>query len=124
MNVALWIIQSLLAILFLLWGVFIAVLPKEKQHGKWASHFSYGQRRVIGGILVMGSLGLMLPAITGIMPWLTPLAALGLTLFMGGAFVAQLLWRWDDAPVIILCAVVFVMALFVAYGRFMAVPFA
>jgi hypothetical protein len=124
MNIALWIVQSLLAFLFLLWGLAIATLPKEKQHGKWTLHFSYGQLRVIGGIQVLGGLGLVLPALTGILPWLTPLAALALTLFMGGAVIVQLLKRWDDSSVIIICTVVLFMALFVAYGRFIVVPLA
>ena len=121
MNTALWIVQTLLALLFLLWGFMIATQPKEKQHGKWAAAFSTGQLRLIGLLQLLGALGLVLPTLTGILPWLTPVAALGLALLMAGAILAQLMRRWDDSGVLIMCVVVLLMALFVAYGRFFAI---
>jgi len=124
MNIALWIVQGLLALLFVLWGVLIATLPKEKQHGKWAADFSEGQLRLIGLPQFLGGLGLLLPALTGILPWLTPFAALGLALFMAAAIVAQFIRRWDGSNIVVMCAVVLLMTLFVAYGRFIMVPLA
>ena len=79
--------------------------------------------RVIGLIEVLGAIGLIVPAVTGILPTLTPLAAAGLVLTMVGALGLHLSRRdgfAKAAPSIVLLA----LTLFVAYGRFVAVPLA
>jgi hypothetical protein len=62
----------------------------------------------------------VLPALTGILPWLTPLAGVGLTLDMIGAAYTH--YRRDESSVIIANLVLLAMAVFVVYGRFIAVP--
>ena len=58
----------------------------------------------------------MLPALTGILSWLTPLAALGLVLTMIGAALTHLRRAEYSGPAV--NAVVLILAAFVAYGRF------
>ena len=69
---------------------------------------------------MLGALGLVLPTLTGIMPWLTPLAAIGLALVMIGASVFNA--SRGEHQKIALTVVLLFMAAFVAYGRFIPIP--
>lgn len=85
MKYALWIIQGLLAALFLFAGVMklimpIAAMTQEMAIPGWLLRF-------IGVAEVLGGLGLVLPSLLKIRPGLTRLAALGLFLIMLGAIV-------------------------------------
>ncbi len=118
MNIALWIVQGLLAVVFLMAGGIKLIQPKEKLVEKmaWASDFSPGVIKLIGAVEVLGAIGLILPQVTGILPWLTPLAALGVALTMVAAMVVHL--RRNEAKEVVINLVLLVLALFVAYGRF------
>ena len=75
----------------------------------------------IGGLQILGAAGLIPPAITGVLPWLTPLAAAGLALLQVLATLFQITRReWRDLPV---NAVLVALALVTAYGRFVVVLF-
>ncbi len=63
---------------------------------------------------------MILPTLTGILPWLTPLAASGLALIMLLAAGFHLVRR--EYPNIVFNLVLFALAAFVAYGRFVVVP--
>ena len=65
MNTALWIVQALLAIAFLMAGAMKTFQPKEKLAEKmgWVEDFSQGQIRTIGILEILGALGLILPAL-------------------------------------------------------------
>ena len=113
MNYALWIVQVLLALLFLFAGGVKLVLPLDKLKGPlelpgWFTRF-------IGVAEVLGGLGLILPSALRIQPWLTPLAALGLALIMVGAIAVTLAGSMIGAALFSL--VVGLLAAFVAYGR-------
>src|SRR5919106_5734418 len=92
MNVFLWILQAALAAIFLMSGVLKSTQPKDKlvQRLAWVEDFSPATVRLIGGVELLGSLGLILPAATGIAPVLTPLAASGLALTMALAVATHL----------------------------------
>ncbi len=80
MNIVFWILQGLLALLYLAAGGFKALQPAAaQQRMAWAKRRSQTYIRNVGLVEVLGALGLILPWATGILPWLTPLAALGLT---------------------------------------------
>ena len=113
MNVALWIIQVLLAALFLFAGSMKLVLPLEQMAGPVA--FPLWLLRFIGICEVLGGLGLILPCAFRIRKGLTPLAACGLVLIMIGAIVVTLIGGLIVPAVISL--VVGLLAAFVAYGR-------
>jgi uncharacterized membrane protein len=85
MTRALWVVQGLLALLFLFAGVMKLVLPAEEMAKQMPLSVPF--MRFIGVAEVLGGLGLILPALTGIRPGLTPLAAAGLVIIMIGATV-------------------------------------
>ncbi len=113
MNYALWIVQGLLALLFLWAGGIKLVLPLEALAGPVPLPGLF--MRFIGVAEVLGAIGLILPGLLRIRPGLTPLAAAGLVIIMIGA-TAVTLAGGAVAPALI-PAVVGLLAAFVAYGR-------
>jgi len=83
MNVALWIVQGLLAALFVFSGGMKLVLPIEKMTDPVALPGLF--LRFIGVCELLGGIGLILPSLLRIRPGLTPLAAAGLIVIMIGA---------------------------------------
>ena len=126
MNIVLWILQGLLAVLFLMVGFMKASKSKEevKEAGgermAWVEDVTDSNLRLIGILELLAGIGLILPQLTGILPWLTPLAAGGLVLTMIGA-ISLHVRRGDGAPLIIGNIVLLLLAAFVAYGRFVVV---
>ena len=118
MNIALWIVQVLLALLFLFAGGMKLVLPLDKLTGPVALPGLF--IRFIGVAEVLGSLGLILPSLLRIKPWLTPLAALGLIIIMIGAVAVTL--AGGMIGVALFSLVVGLLAAFVAYGRWYLAP--
>jgi uncharacterized membrane protein YphA (DoxX/SURF4 family) len=123
MNIALWIIQILLALLFLFAGGTKLVLPIEVL----TSMGSPNQIplpglliRFIGVCEVLGALGLILPGLLRIRPGLTPLAAAGLVIIMIGATALSIAGDGVVAGVVPL--IVGILCGFVAYGRSKLVP--
>jgi uncharacterized membrane protein YphA (DoxX/SURF4 family) len=119
MTYALWIVQILLAAVFLFTGGMKLVLPLEQMSGgpvEMPGVFL----RFIGVVEVLGALGLILPALLRIRPGLTPLAAAGLVIIMIGAIVTTLVVGERVAAMISL--VVGLLAAFVAYGRWRLAP--
>ncbi len=120
MNIALWVIAGLLAAAFLAAG--ITELVKSKQaleadpRQAWAHDFSAGAIKAIGVTEVLGALGLILPAVTGIAVVLVPLAALGLAVTMVGAIVVHL--RRGERQAVVAPVLLLVMSAVVAWGRF------
>ena len=93
MDVAVWVVQGLLALAFLAAGAMKLTQDRKRlvdQGMAWAGDFSDGQVKGIGAVEVLGAVGLVLPAALGIAPVLTPIAAVGLALLMAGAVVTHL----------------------------------
>jgi uncharacterized membrane protein YphA (DoxX/SURF4 family) len=113
MKYTLWIIQVLLAALFLFAGVIKLILPIEEmtQQIQMPGPFL----RFIGVCEVLGALGLILPGLLHIRTGLTPLAAAGLVIIMIGATVVTL--ATGPAVLALLPLVVGCLAAFVAYSR-------
>ena len=118
MNVALWIVQSLLAALFLFAGIMKLVVPLEQLAGPVA--FPGWFLRFIGVAETLGGLGLILPGLLRIRPGLTPLAAAGLVIIMIGATGIGL--KVGDYATALMPFVVGLLAAFVAYGRWRIAP--
>ncbi|TMR90440.1 DoxX family protein [Nonomuraea basaltis] len=118
MNVFLWVLQAVLAAVFGLAGVMHATLPKEKLRPMlpWVEDFTPTQVRLIGVVELLGALGLILPAVTGIAPILTPLAATGLAITMLGAAATHA--RRKEASAIAVNVVLLALAAVIAWGRF------
>ena len=122
MNTAVWIVQVLLALAFFLAGLMKATQPRAKlaERMGWVEGFSPNIVKGIGTLEVLGAIGVILPALTGILPWLTPVAAVGLVLTMIGAILTHI--RRREPSMIVVNGVLLAMAVFVAYARFVAVP--
>ncbi|MEQ8674527.1 MAG: DoxX family protein [Aggregatilineales bacterium] len=124
MNVALWIVQVLLAIAFAAAGGMKLATPKAKVADNprmaWVNDFTQTQLRIIGGLEVAAAIGLILPAALDILVFLTPLAAVGLVLTMIGAALTHIRRKEPIIPNVVLGG----LALFVAVGRFVIEPFA
>jgi uncharacterized membrane protein YphA (DoxX/SURF4 family) len=84
---ALWIVQGLLALLFVFAGGMKLVMPIEEMTKQMPLPGPF--LRFIGVAELLGGLGLVLPGLTGIRPGLTPLAAAGLVIIMIGATVVS-----------------------------------
>ena len=122
MNAALWIAQILLALMFFMVGIMKVTQPKEKmaERAPYVEDFSDATIRLIGVLEILGALGLVLPAVTGILPWLTPLAAVGLALTMIGAARTHI--RRGENSNVVVNVVILAIAIFTVYGRFFAEP--
>jgi uncharacterized membrane protein YphA (DoxX/SURF4 family) len=118
MNIALWIVQVLLAALFLFAGVMKLVMPLDQLSGPIA--FPGWFLRFIGICETLGGVGLLLPGLLGIKPGLTPLAAVGLIIIMIGATAVGFIGGMASAALISLVVGLFLV--FVAYGRTRLVP--
>jgi hypothetical protein len=87
LNLVLWSVQGFLALFFAAAGA-----PKIIGRGleQWTGFSSLPRPLVIfiGSTEVLGAVGLVLPMATGILPWLTPLSAVGLavTVLMATGF--------------------------------------
>ena len=119
MNVALWIVQGLLAALFLLAGGAKLVMSADQMAGPVALPVWF--LRFIGVAEVVGALGLVLPGLLRVRPVLTPLAAAGLVIIMIGATVVTLVGGM--VAVAMMNVVVALLAAFVAYGRWRLAPY-
>lgn len=112
-NIALWIIQVLLALLFMFSGVMKFVMPIEvmtKQVPLPASFLYF-----IGVAEILGGIGLVLPWLLGIKRFLTPLAAGGLTIIMIGATAITAIYV--SIPQAVLPLVIGVLTALVTFGR-------
>ena len=118
MTSALWIVQGLLAAVFLFAGGMKLVLPLDELTGPVAVPGVF--LRFIGVCEVLGALGLILPGLLRVRPGLTPLAAAGLMIIMIGATGITLVAGEFVAALISL--VVGLLAAFVAYGRWRLAP--
>lgn len=112
-NVLLWIVQGLLAALFLFAGGMKLVLPIEAMAGPVALPGWF--LRFIGVCEVLGALGLVLPGLFRIRTGLTPLAAAGLVIIMIGATVITIMGGQVGPALVPL--IVGLLAGTVAYGR-------
>ena len=117
MNIVLWVAQGLLAAMYLMAGSMKAFnTAKAMEQMSWATNRSDGFVRFVGASELLGALGLILPLVTGILPWLTVLAAIGLTLIQLLAIFTEHLPK-KEHNVIPVNIVLLVLAVFVIVGR-------
>jgi hypothetical protein len=122
MNVALWILQVLLALFFGFGGVSKAFFPLEQlaQQGAWVKDVPVWMVRLPGYAEILAALGLILPAATRIRPRLTGYAAVGLMVVMALAAILHIgrgEWGMTGTNLVLLG-----LAGFVAWGRLSASP--
>jgi DoxX-like family len=93
-NIALWIVQDLLALVYLAAGGLKVVRPREQLAATgnfdWMKDSSDAAVKALGLVEILGALGVILPWLTGIAPILTPIAAIGLVVVQIGALRVHL----------------------------------
>jgi uncharacterized membrane protein YphA (DoxX/SURF4 family) len=121
MNSVLWVLQIILAVVFAWHGWMYATWPPsaeamhEKLHPGKSLGVSPKLRTFIGICELLAAVGLLLPWLTGVLPGLTSLAAVGLTLIMIGSTMFHLSRR--EYSNVVLSLVLIVLCVIVAYGR-------
>jgi uncharacterized membrane protein YphA (DoxX/SURF4 family) len=93
MNIFIWILQVLLALMFLMAGFTKILKPKDQlkeKVGDWVEDFSAVSIKSIGVLEIFGALGLVLPMALNTLPVLTIWAAIGLAMTMIGAMIVHL----------------------------------
>jgi uncharacterized membrane protein YphA (DoxX/SURF4 family) len=119
MNIALWVLQVLLALVFVFHANLLLRPPSPERlqsRMRWVLEMPAGLRIFAGVAEGLAGLGLVIPPLVHVLMWLTPLAAAGLVLLMLGAIVFHV--RRREYPNIGLNAVLGVLAAIVAWGRF------
>ena len=123
MNIVLWIIQGLLALLFLFSGGMKLVIPPDvlRSMGSPNQVVLPGLFiQFIGVCEVLGALGLILPGLLRIRTGLTPSAATGLVVIMVGATVLTMIG--DGVGLAVIPFVTGLLTAFIAYGRWRLAP--
>lgn len=118
LHYGLWIIQVVLALIFLFAGSMKLIVPIEQMKGPVQLPGLF--LRFIGVCEVLGGIGLVLPGLLRIRPGLTPLAAAGLVIIMIGATVTTIMG--GQAAIAILPFAVGVLLAVVAWGRWRIAP--
>ena len=114
MNIVLWVLQILLALLFMFTGVSKCLMSADDMAKDMPSFLSIGFIYFIGVCEILGSIGLVVPWLTKIKPMLTPLAAAGLVIItVGATFVTAI----GNVPLAIVPATTGVLSAIVAWGR-------
>jgi len=113
LNVLLWVLQVLLAMLFMFSGMMKFIIPvaemaKQIPFPGWFLHF-------IGGAEILGAIGLVLPGILRIRTGLTPLAAAALVIIMIGATAVNL--KIGQRGAALTTVIVGLLLVFVAHNR-------
>jgi putative oxidoreductase len=119
MNTALWIAQGLLATMYLMAGAMKAFQPAKVRINPqmtWAHDKQDNYIRFVGTSELLGALGLILPLVTGILPWLTVLAAVGLTIIQALAIFQEHLPK-KEYNIIPVNIVLLALSVFVVIGR-------
>jgi hypothetical protein len=115
MNILLWVLQILLGLYYLMGGSWMV----SKVPGAWLKILPKPAWMALGLLQALFAIGLVLPGLIGMSPQITPIAAIGVT--VETLLVAALTkpkfqgFLWVLAPAL--------LALFVAYGRFVLKPF-
>jgi hypothetical protein len=118
LSTLLWIVQGLLALLFLFAGSMKFIMPIEMMTKQ--THLPGPFFWFIGVAEILGALGLILPGLLRIRPGLTALAAAGLVIIMIGATVVTLAIGQGAGALVPF--VVGLLCAFVAYGRARLAP--
>jgi hypothetical protein len=120
MNLTVWIVTGLLAVVALAGGITKTFVPKEKlaehEGGKWTRDASVGFVRTLGVLELLAAIGLILPAVLGIATVMVPVTAVCWVLLMVGAMITH--GRLGQFRLVVLNSAYLALAAFVVWGRF------
>ena len=117
MAIALWIVQALLGLLFLITGSFKFFQSKERiiaSGGTWAEDFEPGIIKMIAGVELISGIAVIVPRLSGHGHYLTCMGAATIAVIMTGAIYTHL--KRKEYPHAGINVVFLAMALFVAYA--------
>ena len=117
MTIALWIVQGLLALIFVITGSFKFFQTKEKviaSGGTWAEDFKPGIIKIIAGMELISGLAVIVPKLLGHGRYLTFMGAAIIAVIMAGAIYTHI--RRKEFQHAIINTVFLLMAIFVAYA--------
>ena len=119
MNIVLWVLQGLAAVAFLGSGFLKLARPTPElaKTMTWVNHVRPPMVKFVGAVEVLGAIGLILPWATGTATVLTPIAAVGLAVTMIGALFTHARIK-DEAKVYVPSAVLLIISVVIAIGRF------
>lgn len=123
MSAVVWIVTGLLAAIFLFSGGAKLGKSRDELHAgglTFVEDFNETPIRLIGALEVAGALGLVLPGLTSVAPFLVPLSALGLGIVMVVAMTVHV--RRNEYSKLGLNLVLLALSMFVAFGRLGPVP--
>lgn len=124
-TIGLWVVQALLAAMFLMAGGTKLMAGSDELVAMgmgWAENAPFLLIKFIGLAEVAGALGLILPAATRIMPYLTKMAAAGLAVIM--VLAAGVHTFRGEFEVLPMNAILFALAVLVIWGRTNKAPIA
>jgi hypothetical protein len=124
MNIGLWFVQSLLGLTFAGTGIWKLSTPIPELAAKfsWMGEVSPGFLYLTAMFDLLGGLGVLLPSVTRIQPWLTPLAAVGCAALQASAIVFHV--SRGEAANTPFNFLLVALSLFVAWGRRAKAPIA
>jgi uncharacterized membrane protein YphA (DoxX/SURF4 family) len=123
-TIALWAAQVLLAVAYIMAG---GMKISQPMAGLAAMGMGYATAlpeafvRFVGTMEILGAIGLILPAATRILPILTPLAAVGLSVVQVSAIVLHAT-RGETAMTLPVNLLLLALSLFVLWGRWSKAP--
>ncbi|QHW32848.1 DoxX family protein [Paenibacillus rhizovicinus] len=116
MNIALWIGQILLGLMFLMAGVMKSFQYEQtKAKMPWVKDFSKGTVLFIGLTELLAGIGFILPVALGVLPWLTGVAGIGIAVIM--VLAALYHARKNENGGIVMNVVLLAISVFIAIGR-------
>jgi uncharacterized membrane protein YphA (DoxX/SURF4 family) len=121
MLIAVWVASGLLAFAYLIAGgakVFTGY-DKVQDRMTWTSHAKPWHVKVVGTLEILAVIGLIVPPLTGILPILAPIAAVGLVVLQAVAIIVH--FRIGEGKKIAMNVLLLLLALFVAVARFAGV---
>lgn len=125
LNIAIWVGQVMLAVAFGGAGFIKLTTPLDQlaEMMSFVNHSPAWLVTFIGAVEVLGAIGVILPVLTRILPWLTPLAAVGFAVIQVLAIGVHASLG-ETATTLPINLVLLALSVFVVWGRFMAVPIA
>ena len=121
MNILLWVLQVLLAAAFFAHG-WMFLFPPPSIAALMNASLPRWFQLFLGVAEVLAAVGLTLPGLTRIQPWLVACAAAGVMFVMVNAIIYHIIRNEISSAVI--CAVLLAVATFVAYMRWRVLPIA
>jgi len=119
MNALLWVLQVVLAVAFLAHGL-LFLFPPAAMVEQMNAAIPRAFQLFLGVAEVLAAVGLTLPGVTRVYPWLVPCAAAGIMIVMISATMFHIM-RGEVSSAII-TAVLLLLATSVAYMRWKVLP--